>query len=104
MARGRKRERKIKIKVSDILNPELQDVFVGVNGRHWLIKVGSVVEIPESVYEALQHAEIDKVLPNGQVIRVKRYNVEVLGIEGEDIGAPTPSSVEQATEETLSPS
>ena len=33
------------------------DVFVGVNGRTWLIKRGVEVEVPECVAEVIRNAE-----------------------------------------------
>ena len=35
---------------------EPEDVFVGVNGKHYLIKRGTVADVPKPVYEALAHA------------------------------------------------
>lgn len=36
---------------------EKADVFVGVNGRKWLIKRGCDVQVPPSVAEVLRHKE-----------------------------------------------
>ena len=36
---------------------EKEDVFVGVNGKNYLIKRGVDVEVPASVAEVLKHSE-----------------------------------------------
>lgn len=40
-----------------ITRTEKDDVFVGVNGRTWLIKRGVDVEVPACVVEVLRHKE-----------------------------------------------
>jgi len=49
-------EKKVKIKLP-LTRAEKDDVFVGVNGKTYLIKRGEAVEVPESVAEVLQHRE-----------------------------------------------
>lgn len=49
-------EKKVKIKLP-LTRSEKDDVFVGVNGKTYLIKRGETVEVPESVAEVLQHRE-----------------------------------------------
>ena len=49
-------EKKVKIKLP-LTRAERDDVYVGVNGRSWLIKRGVEVEVPECVVEVLQHRE-----------------------------------------------
>ena len=49
-------EKKVKIKLP-LTRSERDDVFVGVNGKTWLIKRGVEVEVPASVVEVLQHRE-----------------------------------------------
>lgn len=49
-------EKKVKIKLP-LTRSEKDDVFVGVNGKTYLIKRGEAVEVPESVAEVLQHRE-----------------------------------------------
>ena len=50
------KEKKVKIKIP-LTRTEKNDVFVGVNGRSWLIKRGEEVEVPECVVEVLRHKE-----------------------------------------------
>lgn len=50
------KEKTVKIKLP-LTRTEKDDVFVGVNGRTWLIKRGETVEVPECVAEVLQHQE-----------------------------------------------
>ena len=50
-------EKKVKIKLP-LTRSEKDDVFVGVNGKTYLIKRGEAVEVPESVAEVLQHREV----------------------------------------------
>ena len=50
------KEKTVKIKLP-LTRTEKDDVFVGVNGRTWLIKRGVEVEVPECVAEVLQHQE-----------------------------------------------
>lgn len=49
-------KKKVKIKLP-LTRAERDDVYVGVNGRSWLIKRGVEVEVPECVVEVLQHRE-----------------------------------------------
>ena len=49
-------EKKVKIRLP-LSRTENDDVFVGVNGRTWLIKRGETVEVPECVAEVLMHKE-----------------------------------------------
>lgn len=49
-------EKKVKIRIP-ISRENNSDVFVGVNGRSWLIKRGVEVEVPECVVEVLKHQE-----------------------------------------------
>ena len=46
----------VKIKIP-LTRTEKEDVFVGVNGRTWLIKRGEEVEVPACVAEVLRHKE-----------------------------------------------
>ena len=50
------KEKTVKIKLP-LTRTEKDDVFVGVNGRTWLIKRGETVEVPWYVAEVLQHKE-----------------------------------------------
>jgi hypothetical protein len=50
------KEKMVKIRLP-LTRTEKDDVFVGVNGRTWLIKRGVDVEVPECVAEVLQHKE-----------------------------------------------
>ena len=50
------KEKTVKIKLP-LTRTEKNDVFVGVNGRTWLIKRGEEVEVPECVAEVLRHKE-----------------------------------------------
>lgn len=49
-------EKKVKIRLP-ITRDQQDDVFVGVNGRTWLIKRGVEVEVPECVVEVLRLQE-----------------------------------------------
>ena len=51
-----KAEKKVKIRIP-LSRENNSDVFVGVNGRSWLIKRGVEVEVPECVVEVLKHQE-----------------------------------------------
>ena len=48
--------KKVKIRLP-LTRQEKQDVYVGVNGKTYLIKRGVDVEAPESVAEVLKHKE-----------------------------------------------
>ena len=48
--------KKIKIKLP-LTRTEKEDVFVGLNGKTYLIKRGVEVEVPDYVAEVLQHKE-----------------------------------------------
>lgn len=48
--------KKVKIKLP-LTRTEKDDVFVGVNGKTYLIKRGEEVEVPESVAEVLKNSE-----------------------------------------------
>jgi exosome complex RNA-binding protein Rrp4 len=50
------KEKTVKIRLP-LTKSEKNDVFVGVNGRTWLIKRGVEVEVPECVAEVLRHKE-----------------------------------------------
>lgn len=50
------KEKRVRIKLP-LTRSEKDDVFVGVNGKTYLIKRGEAVEVPESVAEVLQHRE-----------------------------------------------
>ncbi len=49
-------EKKVKIKIP-LTRGESDDVYVGVNGKTYLIKRGEEVEVPESVVEVLNNSE-----------------------------------------------
>lgn len=51
-----KTEKKVKIKLP-LSRTEKDDVFVGLNGKNYLIKRGVEVEVPAGVAEILQHRE-----------------------------------------------
>ena len=51
-----KAEKKVKIRIP-LTRENSSDVFVGVNGRSWLIKRGVEVEVPECVVEVLRNQE-----------------------------------------------
>lgn len=50
------KEKKVKIKIP-LTRTEKDDVFVGLNGRTFLIKRGEEVEVPEGVAEILRNRE-----------------------------------------------
>lgn len=50
------KEKMVKIKLP-LTRAEKEDVFVGVNGRTYLIQRGKEVSVPASVAEVLQHSE-----------------------------------------------
>ena len=50
------KEKMVKIKLP-LTKTEKNDVYVGVNGKTWLIKRGVEVEVPECVVEVLRHQE-----------------------------------------------
>lgn len=50
------REKTVRIKLFKDNSRYRDDVFVGVNGKGWLIKRGIPVEVPESVAEVLEHS------------------------------------------------
>jgi hypothetical protein len=49
-------EKKVKIKIP-LTKTEKKDVYVGLNGKSYLIKRGVEVEVPEGVAEILQRRE-----------------------------------------------
>ena len=49
-------EKKVKIKIP-LTRDTSDDVYVGVNGKTYLIKRGEEVEVPESVVEVLNNSE-----------------------------------------------
>lgn len=49
-------QKKVKIKLP-ISRNEKEDVFVGINGKTYLIKRGVEVEVPESVAKVLERRE-----------------------------------------------
>lgn len=51
-----KKEKKVTIRLP-LTRTEKDDVFVGVNGKTWLIKRGEEVEVPISVAEVLRNKE-----------------------------------------------
>lgn len=51
------KEKMVKIKLFKDKEKYKDDVFVGVNGRTWLIQRGVEVEVPECVAEVLANAE-----------------------------------------------
>lgn len=56
MATETKTPKKVKIKLP-LTRGEKDDVYVGVNGKTYLIKRGEEVEVPESVVEVLKNSE-----------------------------------------------
>lgn len=81
-------------------NHDAPDVFVGVNGRSYLIQRGMRVEVPKEVLEVLDHAVIDKHIPvkdqqgmpNGTETRASRRfpyqnHGKVIDLNGDRIGA-----------------
>ena len=50
------KEKTVKI-IIPLTRTEKNDVYVGVNGRTWLIKRGVEVEVPECVVEVLRNSE-----------------------------------------------
>ena len=56
MATETKTTKMVKIKIPKTRD-NLDDVYVAVNGRSFLIKRGEYVEVPEYVAEVLQHQE-----------------------------------------------
>ena len=50
------KEKLVKIRLP-ITRDQQDDVFVGVNGRTWLIKRGETVEVPEVVAEVIEQSE-----------------------------------------------
>lgn len=58
MAEANKTEKEKLIKIRIPRGRDNQgDVFVGINGRTWLIKRGVEVEVPECVAEVIRHSE-----------------------------------------------
>lgn len=53
----KKLHEKVKIKIRKDRNSKLPDLFVGVNGKTWLIKRGEEVEVPRYVAEVIKNAE-----------------------------------------------
>lgn len=60
---------KVKLPIS---RNEKEDVFVAVNGKTFQIKRGVEVEIPECVYEVLQHKE-------EMLIKAMEYEAQAVG-------------------------
>lgn len=50
------KEKTVKIKIP-LTRTDKDAVFVGVNGRTWLIKRGEEIEVPVCVAEVLRHKE-----------------------------------------------
>lgn len=50
------KENLVKIRIP-LTRDNQEDVFVGVNGRTWLIKRGVTVEVPEVVAEVINQSE-----------------------------------------------
>jgi hypothetical protein len=50
------KEKVVKIRIPRLRDNQ-DDVFVGVNGRTWLIKRGVEVEVPECVAEVIRNSE-----------------------------------------------
>lgn len=48
--------KKVKIKLP-LTRSEREDVFVGINGKTWLIKRGEEVEVPRNVAQVLRRKE-----------------------------------------------
>lgn len=51
------KEKMVKIRLPLVKGDEVQEDFVGVNGKFYKIKRGVVVEVPESVEEVIRHSE-----------------------------------------------
>lgn len=55
-AKAETTEKLVTIKLP-LTKAEKDDVYVGVNGRTWLIQRGKEVKVPECVVEVLRHKE-----------------------------------------------
>ena len=61
MAEAAKKEKMVKIRLFKDSNKYKNDLFVGVNGRTFLIKRGVEVEVPESVARVIEDAQAQEI-------------------------------------------
>ena len=87
MAASTKQEKSTRIRViideqMDSVNEGVNtDVFVGVNGRGYLIKRGEEALVPLEVYSVLKNAVTTIELDNGKTKDVPRFSYRILGEE-----------------------
>lgn len=79
------KEKKVRIIIDEQVGPDAHsEVFVGVNGKHFLIKRGHEVEVPQSVVNVLSEAVITKIIRHEdgteELKRIPRISFRVLGI------------------------
>lgn len=56
MSKNERKEEKVKIRLFKDNTRYKNDVFVGVNGRSYVIRRGEEVEVPAEVAEVLEHS------------------------------------------------
>ena len=61
MAEAAKKEKMVKIRLFKDSNKYKNDLFVGVNGRTFLIKRGVEVEVPESVALVIEDSQAQEI-------------------------------------------
>jgi hypothetical protein len=84
--KAKKEEKRTKIVIDEHLDPGQDqmntDVFVGVNGRGYLIKRGVTADVPDEVLHVLNNAVQTVYVegPNGQEFTrdVPRFNVKII--------------------------
>lgn len=77
MAEAAKKEKMVKIRLFKDSNKYKNDLFVGVNGRTFLIKRGVEVEVPESVARVIEDAQAQEI----EAMRVMEELAEGSGAE-----------------------
>ncbi len=74
-----KQPKKIKVIITSNMHPEQKDVFVGFNGKGYLIQLGVPVEIPFELYKILMNAKIkQRRADNKSEYYVQRFNVQII--------------------------
>ena len=77
MAEAAKKEKMVKIRLFKDSNKYKNDLFVGVNGRTFLIKRGVEVEVPESVALVIEDSQAQEI----EAMRVMEELAEGSGAE-----------------------
>lgn len=62
MTEEQEKEKMVKIHLFKDSGRYSGDVFVGINGKTWMIQRGVDVEVPESVAEVLEHSQMQDSL------------------------------------------